>query len=128
MNTLNTNTKKLDKNNLETLDKFTDYFFDLTQKFKASQSLDELRELNTMTVEMLNFLREEYQKESKENAELIIQKFQNGVALSSSDINTLENYIVGDATSYIKAFESSYQNNILSLFEFAEQIKGTSLK
>ncbi|MFN5538786.1 MAG: hypothetical protein ACK481_01815 [Candidatus Melainabacteria bacterium] len=82
-----------------------------------------MRELNTMTVEMLNFLREEYQKETKEKAEAIIQKFQKGVALSSSDIDILENYIVGDATSYIKAFESSYQNNIQSLFEFAEQIK-----
>jgi hypothetical protein len=115
--------KSLNKNNLETLNKFTDYLSILVSKFRNSQSQDQARELSVMSKEMVDFLREEYQAETLESAKFLISKLKKDLTLSPSDLALLESYIIGDALTYTKTFEPMFLSSLQALYEYSEQIK-----
>jgi len=111
----------MSKKSIETFKKFVEYYDLLVKNFHSSQSSDQIRELNTMSVEMSDFLREEYQAETSVKVRELINKLKN--KNDSLDLELLENYIIGDAKSYIEAFEPTYQNCLQTLIELTKTLK-----
>jgi len=112
----------MSKKSIETFKKFAEYYDLLVKNFHSSQSSDQIRELNTMSVEMSDFLREEYQAETSVKVRELINKLKNQNN-NSLDLELLENYIIGDAKSYIEAFEPTYQNCLQTLIELTKTLK-----
>ena len=66
----------MSKKSIETFKKFVEYYDLLVKNFHSSQGSDQIRELNTMSVEMSDFLREEYQAETSVKVRELINKFK----------------------------------------------------
>ena len=112
----------MSKKSIETFKKFVEYYDLMVKNFHNSESSDQIRELNTMSVEMSDFLREEYQAETSVKVRELINKLKNQNN-NSLDLEVLENYIIGDAKSYIEAFEPTYQNCLQTLIELTKTLK-----
>ncbi len=112
----------MNEKSIKTFQKFVEYYDLLVKKFHTSQSGDQIRELNTMSGEMSDFLREEYQLETSAKVKELISKLKNKNN-NSLDLEVLENYVIGDAKSYVEAFEPTYQNCLQTLLKLTETLK-----
>lgn len=119
--TLRTNLMKESTNKLKTLDKFTDHFAKIAIEFNKKEDINQLREMKVMMDEMINFLREEYQEQTSEEAKKIVESMPSNP--HSDKIELLENYIVGDAKAYLKESQDTYFEWKKILQDYSQKIE-----
>ncbi|MDX1917577.1 MAG: hypothetical protein SFT81_00325 [Candidatus Caenarcaniphilales bacterium] len=103
---------------------FCQYFSDLAHEAATEPSTDKTRELQSMSVELINYLREQYQNACVLEVKNLIEKLKKeSVSLSADEQEILLNFTVGDTRSYL-AQETNHQSCLADLQMLAEQLAG----